>query len=91
MKKTVNLITQNLSSIITFLVTIAIYAVTFVRAWQKFSDKILVIEEKLILHDKVHVAIETKLNSVDDVRIKLASIQADLIWIREKLRGKKYD
>ena len=82
-------ITENIPIIIEALITILTCIVGFATIWQKTKDRVSAIEKKLSEHEKIHIDLDKKIESVNVINVTLAQIQTDIAWIKTELSKKE--
>ena len=80
-----NFITQNIVSIFELLVMILVYVISYALTWQKIIDRIGTLEKRMNDHKKIHEDLDKKIDGVNDISVKLARIEVDIAWIKQKL------
>ena len=78
-------IAQVIVEVIGILITILVYIVIYSMTWQKISDRISETEKKITEHEKMHLVLDRKIDSVNEVNVRLARIEVDLAWVKQKL------
>jgi len=77
--------TENLPLIIETLITILTFIVGFSMVWQKTKDRVSTIEKRLDEHEETHKTLDKKIDAVNEVNVRLARIEVDLAWVKQKL------